>query len=221
MDVTVDVVGGDEREYTVDDDATYADLIRAAGYHPQEASVLVGGAPVPGDQPVDAERVRLLRLIQGGAGDAAADPRENRDRASGVAVEPATAADRLDVLRVLDAAMLATDAEQITARIDAGDVLVARADRTGAVVGALVTTRPEPGRRHVDAVAVRRARRGRGIGSALVASAVRAAAADPDAGRITVAFDADLEAFYAGLGFTTEPAGEGRRRGRQRVSGDV
>jgi sulfur carrier protein ThiS/predicted N-acetyltransferase YhbS len=218
MEVTVDVVGGDEREYTVDDDATYADLIRAAGYHPREASVLVDGAPVPGDRPVDAERVRLLRLIRGGAGD---DPHESRDHASGVAVEPATAADRLDVLRVLDAAMLATDAEQITARIDAGDVLVARADRTGAVVGALVTTRPEPGRRHVDAVAVRRARRGRGIGSALVASAVRAAAADPDASRITVAFDADLEAFYAGLGFATEPDGEGRRRGRRRVNGGV
>ena len=218
MEVTVDVVGGDEREYTVDDDATYADLIRAAGYHPQEASVLVDGAPVPGDRPVDAERVRLLRLIRGGAGD---DPHESRDHASGVAVEPATAADRLDVLRVLDAAMLATDAEQITARIDAGDVLVARADRTGAVVGALVTTRPEPGRRHVDAVAVRRARRGREIGSALVASAVRAAAADPDASRITVAFDADLEAFYAGLGFATEPDGEGRRRGRRRVNGGV
>ena len=218
MEVTVDVVGGDEREYTVDDDATYADLIRAAGYHPQEASVLVDGTPVPGDRSVDAERVRLLRLIQGGAGDAA---RKTRDNASGVAVESATAADRLDVLRVLDAAMLATDAEQIAAQIDAGDVLVARADRTGAVVGALVMTRPEPGKRHVDAVAVRRARRGRGIGSALVASAVRAAAADPDASRITVAFDADLEAFYADLGFTTEPAGEGRRRGRRRVSRDV
>jgi sulfur carrier protein len=68
MDVTVEVVGEGERDYTVDDDATYADLIRAAGYHPQEASVLVDGSPVPGDRPVDADRVRLLRLIKGGRG---------------------------------------------------------------------------------------------------------------------------------------------------------
>ena len=211
MEVTVDVVGGDEREYTVDDDATYADLIRAAGYHPQEASVLVDGAPVPGDRPVDAERVRLLRLIRGGAGD---DPRESRDHASGVAVEPATAADRLDGLRVLDAAMLATDAEQITARIDAGDVLVARFERTGAVVGALVTTRPEPGRRHVDAVAVRRARRGRGIGSALVASAVARAERDERIDVVTAAFEPHLEGFYAELGFdiNEERAADGRDR---------
>ncbi|WP_066411456.1 ubiquitin-like small modifier protein SAMP2 [Halorubrum aethiopicum] len=66
MEVTVDVVGGDTETYAVDDDATYADLIRAAGFHPQEASVLVEGSPVPGDRPVDADRVRLLRLIRGG-----------------------------------------------------------------------------------------------------------------------------------------------------------
>ncbi|SNR35550.1 ubiquitin-like small modifier protein SAMP2 [Halorubrum vacuolatum] len=66
MDVTVEVVGEESREYTVEPDATYADLIRAAGYHPQEASILVDGTPVPGDRTVDAERVTLLRLIKGG-----------------------------------------------------------------------------------------------------------------------------------------------------------
>ncbi|MES3162255.1 MAG: thiamine biosynthesis protein ThiS, partial [Halorubrum sp.] len=35
--------------------------------HPQEASVLVDGSPVPGDSRVDADHVRLLRLIQGGS----------------------------------------------------------------------------------------------------------------------------------------------------------
>ena len=64
--MTVDVVGEGETLCTVDDDATYADLIRAAGYHPQEASILVDGSPVPEDRRVDADRVRLLRLIQGG-----------------------------------------------------------------------------------------------------------------------------------------------------------
>ena len=67
MNVTVEIVGGEARECVVDDGATYADLIRTVGHHPQEASILVDGSPVPGDRPVDAERVTLLRLIKGGA----------------------------------------------------------------------------------------------------------------------------------------------------------
>ena len=66
MPVTVAVVGGETRACAVDDDATYADLIRAAGYHPQEATILVDGTPVPGDAVVDADRVQLLRLVRGG-----------------------------------------------------------------------------------------------------------------------------------------------------------
>ncbi|ELZ43799.1 thiamine biosynthesis protein ThiS (sulfur donor) [Halorubrum californiense DSM 19288] len=69
MDVTVEVVGEGTDEYSLDDDATYDDLIRAAGYHPQEASALVDGSPVPGDRAVDADAVRVLRLIKGGATD--------------------------------------------------------------------------------------------------------------------------------------------------------
>ncbi|WP_280588479.1 ubiquitin-like small modifier protein 2 [Halorubrum sp. Boch-26] len=69
MTVTVDVVGEGTAEYDLPDDATYADLVREAGYHPQEASVLVEGSPVPGDRVVDADEVRLLRLIRGGATD--------------------------------------------------------------------------------------------------------------------------------------------------------
>ena len=69
MNVTVEVVGERTAEYDLADDATYADLIREAGYHPQEASVLVDGSPVPGDRVVDADEVRLLRLIKGGATD--------------------------------------------------------------------------------------------------------------------------------------------------------
>ena len=66
MDVTVEVVGEGTDEYSLPDDATYADLIRETGYHPQEASVLVDGAPMPGDRVVDAEEGRVLRLIKGG-----------------------------------------------------------------------------------------------------------------------------------------------------------
>ena len=122
----------------------------------------------------------------------------------GFAVESATPDDRIDVLRVLDAAMLETDAETVDAAIDAGDALVARFTRTGAVVGALVATRPEPARLHVDAVAVRRARRGRGIGAALVAAAVRRAERDAPVDAVTAAFDPKLEAFYTDLGFAVD-----------------
>ena len=67
MNVTVEVVGAGTEEIQLADDATYDDLIRAAGYHPQEASALVDGSPVPGDRVVDADQVRLLRLIKGGS----------------------------------------------------------------------------------------------------------------------------------------------------------
>ena len=127
-------------------------------------------------------------------------------------VRPAVADDRHAVATVLDAAMLATG--DLRARVDAGDVLVAVAgDR---VLGALVLEPPpaapawsrERGAdAHVAAVAVRRRRRGQGIGSALVTAAV-------DRGRLTAAFDAELRSFYQGVGFAVEPADEpGRLRG--------
>ncbi|MES3162254.1 MAG: GNAT family N-acetyltransferase [Halorubrum sp.] len=125
-------------------------------------------------------------------------------------IEQASDGDRLDVLRVLDAAMLETDAERVADRIDAGDVFVARFERTGGVVGALVASRKEDGEQseetlHVDAVAVRRARRGRGIGSALVEAAIDRGRADPGTDRVTVVFDGSLAGFYADLGFEVEP----------------
>ncbi|ELZ37054.1 GNAT family N-acetyltransferase [Halorubrum tebenquichense] len=121
-------------------------------------------------------------------------------------IDPATADDRLDVLRILDAAMLETDADAVADRTAAGDALVARSERTGGVVGALVATRPDSGRLHVDAVAVRRARRGRGIGSALVAAAVERGERDDAVETVTAAFDPELRAFYAALGFAVRPA---------------
>lgn len=66
MDVTCEVVGGERHELELDPGATYADLIRAVGLSPQEASALVDGRPVPEDREVDATEVRVLRLIQGG-----------------------------------------------------------------------------------------------------------------------------------------------------------
>lgn len=67
MRVTVSVAGAEDREVAVDGEtATYADLLAEVDLSPQEAAVLVDGRPVPEDAPVEAERVEVLRLIQGG-----------------------------------------------------------------------------------------------------------------------------------------------------------
>ena len=74
MRVTVEVVGEDTREVDVGVDATYADLARAVGYSHHEVSVLVDGTPVPADRAVDADRVRILRLVKGGSPGASPGP---------------------------------------------------------------------------------------------------------------------------------------------------
>jgi sulfur carrier protein len=66
MNVTVEVVGEETREVAVDDGDTYADLLVPFDLSPHEVSVLVDGRPVPEDQPIEAERVQVLRLIKGG-----------------------------------------------------------------------------------------------------------------------------------------------------------
>lgn len=133
-----------------------------------------------------------------------------------VEVRTATADDSLGVRRVLDAAMLEVR-DDLEARIAAGDVLVAEDDgddrRDAPILGALVLAPSEcsvhTDAMRVDAVAVRRARRGRGIGSALV----RAAAERHP--RLTAEFEPKVRPFYESLGFEIAPvAGEnGRIRG--------
>ncbi|MDG5817915.1 ubiquitin-like small modifier protein 2 [Natronococcus sp. A-GB7] len=72
MRVTVDVKGEGSHELELGEVATdapeptYADLLRAVGLSPHEVSVLIDGRPVPEDQPVESERVTVLRLIKGG-----------------------------------------------------------------------------------------------------------------------------------------------------------
>ena len=65
MDVTVEVLGDETHEVTVED-GTYADLLRAVDLHPQAATVLVDGTPVPNDRSIDRTAVQVLRLIRGG-----------------------------------------------------------------------------------------------------------------------------------------------------------
>lgn len=66
MDVVVSVAGGEPREVTLPDEATYDDLLEAVGRSRHEAAVLVDGRPVPADAPVDAAEVSVLDLVKGG-----------------------------------------------------------------------------------------------------------------------------------------------------------
>jgi GNAT superfamily N-acetyltransferase len=132
-----------------------------------------------------------------------------------VEVREATPGDRLGVRRVLDAAMLEVR-DDLGKRIEAGDVLVAceaGIDDDHPILGALVLV-PRSRTAHVHAVAVRRARRGRGIGSELV----RAAAERHP--RLTAEFDPNVRDFYESLGFEIEAVDDGRLRGRYGFESD-
>ena len=66
MNVTVEVVGEESHDLEVED-ATYADLLAEVDLSPHEVSVMVDGQPVPEDQPVETDHVKILRLIKGGS----------------------------------------------------------------------------------------------------------------------------------------------------------
>ena len=121
-------------------------------------------------------------------------------------VRDATVGDLPDVMNVLDGAVLDADATTVRERIAADSVLVAVSGDGERVLGALVLDGI-----HIDAVAVRRRRRGQGIGTALVETA-----ADRRE-RLTAEFDADLRPFYEKLGFDIESAKKpGRLWGERR-----
>ena len=140
-------------------------------------------------------------------------------------VREAASGDELDVRRILDAAVLETpDLEE---RFDAGDVLVAfesfsreRDDPDSCspleirpdlpeerVLGTLVLDSHRGDGAHVEAIAVRRRRKGRGIGSALVAGALART------GRLSATFDESVLPFYESLGFEVERIDASRFRG--------
>jgi GNAT superfamily N-acetyltransferase len=123
--------------------------------------------------------------------------------AGSVQIRAASARDHLGVMRVLDGANLRAAATVVEGRIDADTVFVA--DDDNRIVGVLVAVPRDEGA-HAEAVAVRRKRRGNGIGSALVE-----AAADRWS-PLTADFDPPVKPFYDALGFDCEKRGD-RYRG--------
>lgn len=131
-------------------------------------------------------------------------------------VRTATPDDALEVRRILDAAML--EPGDVEDRIAAADVFVAgdrrggsaRDSDTGAdrVLGtAVLEPLADERGAHVGAIGVRRRHRGRGLGSALIETALERE------GRLTARFDDGVRPFYERLGFAIEPIDDQRSRG--------
>ncbi|WP_459194590.1 GNAT family N-acetyltransferase [Halosimplex sp. J119] len=127
-------------------------------------------------------------------------------------VRPATPDDLSGVLGVLDAGALETDAGRIRESIDRGNAFVAVREGSGGdadatVLGAVVLASAADGESvtEIDAIAVRRRRRGQGIGRALVA----AGAERYD--RLIAEFDPKVRPFYEALGFSIRPIDDSER----------
>lgn len=114
-------------------------------------------------------------------------------------VREATTDDLPSVMNVLDGANLAVGANTVARRIEGDTVLLA--GDGGRPLGALVAI-PRRNGAHVEAIAVRRRRRGQGIGTALVETAASRW------GRLTATFDPRVRDFYTALSFDVEPRGE-------------
>lgn len=147
-----------------------------------------------------------------------------------ISVRPATTDDELAVRRILDGAML--EFADLVPRIDADDVIVAsdvtdlasdgesihgaivlESESTATVAAGIASIdegRIQPAAEtgaHVDAVAVRKRRRGRGIGTTLVERALSRE------GRLTAHFDQRVRPFYEALSFEIVSLGDGRFAG--------
>ncbi len=116
-------------------------------------------------------------------------------------VRQAGSDDLVVVMRLLDAAVLETDVDDVRTRIGDGDVLIHEAD--GPPSGVLVLDG-----RTVVAIAVRPERRDEGIGRRLVT------AARDRRGPLTAEFDARVLPFYESLGFDIRLLDEGPDRYR-------
>ena len=114
-------------------------------------------------------------------------------------VRPAREEELHGVCNVLDGGLLAVGHDTVTDAIPVGNVLVAveTHDRGEPPLGTLVL-----GGDKIRAVAVRRRRRGQGIGTALVEAAL------DRRGRLVAGFDGRVRPFWESLGFTLEETDE-------------
>jgi len=113
-------------------------------------------------------------------------------------VTPASIEDLPAVLTVFDAALLETDVDVVRDAIDRGDVLVAQEDDR--VLGALLLVDDR-----IDAIAVHRERRDRGVGTALVETAC------DRRDRVVAEFDPRVRPFWEALDFAIEPVDDTER----------
>ena len=120
----------------------------------------------------------------------------------------ATTDDLLAVLTVLDGALLQVDLADLRRAVAGGQVLVA-VSSADTVLGVLVLDGSE-----ITAIAVRRRRRGQGVGTALVAAAARRCS-------LYAEFDERVVPFWRSVGFEVEPlAGSDRFRGHREMDGE-
>lgn len=129
-----------------------------------------------------------------------------------VSIQVATPADRVAASRVLDGALL--ECPDLQERLAGGTVLLARTDR--AVVGAIVLdpagpvdrTPPDPwpAGTYVEAIAVRRKHRRRGIGTALLRAARRRWAP------LIADFEEQVQPFYESMAAECRQAEDGDRQ---------
>ena len=124
-----------------------------------------------------------------------------RDDSRRVDVRTATPEDLVPICNVLDGATLEIKADVVRAAIDRNTAFVAESDRS-TILGTLVLDGDE-----ITHVAVRRRRRGQGIGTALVAAATEATEAET----LVARFDPSVRPFYEKLGFDVECAADDRR----------
>jgi GNAT superfamily N-acetyltransferase len=166
-------------------DTTYGELPAIVGDGDREVAVLGDGLRQRPQTPVRAECVSL-------------QPRPVVETVSSRPLElrPAMAEERSAAMNVLDGAMLRTD------RVAVGGLWVALEE--GRVIGAAMLAGDR-----IDAIAVRRRRRGAGVGSALVEALARSV------DRLVVDCGPSVAPFWAQLDFDLETLPDGRRRGNR------
>ncbi len=129
-------------------------------------------------------------------------------------IRPAGPDDHVDIMRIFDGALLETDPDRIRSQLTDGSGCLLVAETDGRLVGAVgVIHAAETGdvppayreTAYLSAIAVRRSRRGQGVGHALIEAAAEQAAPRP----LSATFDERVRPFYTACGFEID-----RRKGR-------